>query len=322
MYRGHAIGVVVPAYNEQAHVAAVVRTLPAYVDRAYVVDDGSTDDTWAEIRRVADDLNGSADDSDDPQVVTIRHRTNKGVGAAIKTGYEHALEADLDVVTVMGADGQMDPEKLPLLLDPIVEGRADYAKGNRLVRPEDRESMPRFRLFGNVVLTLLTKVASGYWSIGDPQNGYTAISTDALAAVPLGDMYEYYGYCNDLLVKLHVSGQRVADVRIPAEYGDEESHISYLEYVPRVSLMLLRNFGWRLRRQLTDGHGRGITVAYLLGATLLTAGLVSAIGGLDESLVSGSVLVGVLGLLAGLGLDYDREVSGAVRIDQDPDRVE
>ncbi len=320
MYRGHTIGVVVPCYNEQDHVGEVVRTLPQYVDRVYVVDDGSTDDTWAEMRRVADDINGAT--SKGTPVITIRHRTNKGVGAAIKTGYRRALTDDLDIVTVMGGDGQMDPEKLPLLLDPIAEGRADYAKGNRLVRPEDRESMPRFRLFGNVVLTLLTKVASGYWSVGDPQNGYTAISTEALSAIPLADMYEYYGYCNDLLVKLHVSGQRVADVRIPAEYGEETSHISYLEYVPRVSLMLLRNFGWRLRQQLTDGPGRGVAVAYLLAATMLVTGVVSATLAGDSSLVSGSLLVGLLGGLAGLGLDYDHDASGTVRIDPDPEGVE
>jgi glycosyltransferase involved in cell wall biosynthesis len=319
MYRGHALGVVVPAYNEQNHVAGVVRTLPSYVDRVYVVDDGSTDDTWDEMRRIADRIN-EAGDEDGTHVVTVRHQINKGVGAAIKTGYSRAVADDLDLVTVMGGDGQMDPEKIPLLLDPLVEDRADYAKGNRLLRPADRESMPRFRLFGNLVLTLLTKIASGYWSVGDPQNGYTAITTEALAAIPLTDIYEYYGYCNDLLVKLNVHGQRVADVRIPAEYGEETSHISYREYVPRVSLMLLRNFLWRLRVQLTDGPGRSVALAYLLGIVSLFVGLASAALDSDDSQSSEPMVLAAVAVATGLGLDYDRDTAETVRID--PGRAE
>jgi hypothetical protein len=182
--------------------------------------------------------------------------------------------------------------------------------------------MPRFRLFGNLLLTGLTKIASGYWSVGDPQNGYTAITTEALAAIPLGDIYEYYGYCNDLLVKLHVHGQRVADVRIPAEYGEETSHISYREYVPRVSLMLFRNFLWRLHIQLTDGPDRSVALAYLLGLVALFVALASAALDSDESLSSEPMVLAAVGVATGLGLDYDRDTADVVRIDPESNETE
>ncbi|MFB6075081.1 MAG: glycosyltransferase family 2 protein [Haloarculaceae archaeon] len=282
MLQGKSIAVVIPAYNEAAHVGDVIETLPEYVDRAYAVDDGSTDDTWAAIQRAAAATNQSPaatmPDGGETyrRVVPLRHETNRGVGAAIKTGYRQALEEGYDVVAVMGGDGQMEPDRLADVVRPVAEGMADYAKGNRLVSPDHRADMPRFRLVGNELLSLLTRLASGYWTIGDPQNGYTAISHAALSAVPIEEMYEFYGYCNDLLVKLNVSGARVADVPMPATYGDETSHIRLRTYVPRVSGMLARNFLWRLRRYLGDGP-RAVAATYGLGGGLLVATVVTAV---------------------------------------------
>lgn len=291
MYRGHAIGVVVPAYNEEEFVGEVIETVPAYVDRTYVVDDRSTDGTWIEITRRAARVNGesraTARERDvlvangrsafDRRVVPIRHAENRGVGGAIKTGYLHALEDDIDVTAVMAGDGQMDPENLSSLLDPVVVDEADYAKGNRLVSGDYRRGMPRFRLFGNALLTLLTKVSSGYWRTMDPQNGYTAISVDALEAIDVESMYEDYGYPNDLLVRLNANELRVADVGMPAVYGTEESTIDYTTYVPKLSALLVRSFARRLatRYPICDAHP--VPLFYAAGALAAGGGLLGAL---------------------------------------------
>jgi len=285
MYRGHTVGVVVPAYNEAGFVGGVIESMPAFVDRVYAVDDCSTDGTWAEIRRHA--RTDDADDEASPQVadggsqatvVPIRHDRNRGAGGAIKTGYRRALAEEVDLVVTMDADGQMDPALLPRLLDPLVAGEADYAKGDRLATPAHRREMPRFRRVGNWLLTLLTKVASGYWGTRDPQNGYTAITAEALAAVDLDALYEYYGYCNHLLAMLNVAECRVVDVPMPATYGDERSSIRYRDYVPKVSTMLLSTFLWRLRRKYLDPATRPVTALYGVGALGLGVGALALLG--------------------------------------------
>ncbi|MFC6755532.1 glycosyltransferase family 2 protein [Halomicroarcula sp. GCM10025894] len=241
-YDGATVAVVVPAYNESGLVGGVIETVPDYVDRVYVVEDGSTDDTWDEIRVTARRINAEAtsEGAFDRRVVPIRHEENRGVGGAIKTGYLAARDDRIDVTAVMGGDAQMRPELLAGVIDPIVADEADYVKGNRLLNADHREGMPRFRYVGNRILTWLTRIASGYWTIGDPQNGYTAISLHALETAGIEEMYEYYGYCNDLLVRCNVAGLRVMDIPRPANYGEEESHIDYRSYVPKVSVMLFR----------------------------------------------------------------------------------
>ncbi|MXV64112.1 glycosyltransferase [Natronorubrum sp. JWXQ-INN-674] len=311
MYREATVGVVIPAYNESGFVGDVIRGLPDYVDRIYVIDDRSTDDTWDEIREAAR-KDASADSTDDavsaPQIVAdggasalttrasvrdsigrvvpIRHRENLGAGGAIKTGYLAALADGVDATVTVDADGQMDLTEMSRLLDPIVEDEADYAKGNRLLSRTYRASMPRFRFLGNATLTGLTKIASGYWKTMDPQNGYTAISRNALETIDLENLYEYYGYCNDLLVKLNVHGMRVADVAMPAVYGEEESSIRYSSYVPKVSTMLLRNFLWRLRRKYLVLDFHPLALFYLFGAGMAGAGLLATGAGLIASVSS------------------------------------
>ena len=304
MYRDHTIGVVVPAYNEDGFIGDVIRGMPDFVDRIYVVDDCSTDGTWEEISEAAaTDASASAVDAeavapDRPvvtdggatahlaewaavheriaRVVPIRHTENRGAGGAIKTGYLAALRDGMDVTATVDGDGQMDLDQCTRLLDPIVEGNADYAKGNRLLYKEYREEMPKFRFLGNAILTFLTKIASGYWKTMDPQNGYTAISYRALANAGVEDMYEYYGYCNDLLVKLNAKGMRVADVAMPAIYGEEESSIRYSTYIRRVSGMLLRNFLWRLKVRYLVLDFHPLALFYYFGATMATIGVAGA----------------------------------------------
>ncbi|MFC5367596.1 glycosyltransferase family 2 protein [Salinirubrum litoreum] len=319
MYKNNTIGVVVPAYNEEGFVGEVIDTIPGFVDVAYVVDDGSTDGTWEEICDHAAAVNEGHDSEAtgfDRLVVPVQHEENRGVGGALKTGYLQALEDGVDITAVLGGDGQMDPDILTKYIDPIAEGDADYTKGNRFMRTDQLDAMPRFRLVGNAVLSYLTKVASGYWKTMDPQNGYTAISREALETADIENMYEYYGYCNDLLVKLNVENLRVADVSHSAEYvyddEDWKSHISYDEYVPRVSLMLLRNFLWRLKQKylLRDFHP--LAAFYLVG-TLLSgvAAVGTAVAGLSRSESGGTgrwvlgFVVGLAFFLAGTVLDLE-----------------
>jgi glycosyltransferase involved in cell wall biosynthesis len=284
MYRGHSTAVVVPAYNEEGFVGDTIASVPGFVDRVYAVDDGSTDDTWAEIRAAADvvaDVSppagapGRDDDAadHDGRVVAIQHERNRGVGGAIKTGYQHARAERIELTAVMGGDGQMDPTVLGDLFDPIVDGDADYTKGNRFLDRAGRGSMPAHRFVGNAVLGALTKVASGYWTSGDPQSGYTAISLHALETANVDGMYEFYGYCNDLLVKLNVARLRVVDVPRPIIYGDEESHIRYRSYVPRVSVMLLRNFLGRLKTNYLVYDFHPLVGAYAAGAVASLASI-------------------------------------------------
>ncbi|WP_246269818.1 glycosyltransferase family 2 protein [Methanofollis tationis] len=192
-YRGKRVAVVVPAYNEEELIGETMGSIPGYVARVYVVDDGSKDRTGAIIDAYA---------RYDARVVPIHHRPNRGVGAAITSGYLQAVEDGMDVVAVMAGDNQMDPTYLPSLLDPIVDGKADYTKGNRLISDTYRKGMPGWRSFGNSVLTFLTKIASGYWQMMDPQNGYTAISGKALSELPLTEVYQGYQYFSNSFLPL------------------------------------------------------------------------------------------------------------------------
>jgi glycosyltransferase involved in cell wall biosynthesis len=279
MYEGHTIGVVVPAYNEEAFVRQVIESVPTYVDRVYAIDDRSTDDTFDEIRRAADTW---ADRPDGPEVVPIRHDENRGVGGAIKTGYQRAHEDAIDVTVVMAGDGQMEVEIFERLVDPVVAGEADYVKANRFMSGDDLGRMPPLRRFGNRILELLTRIASGYWTVGDPQSGYTAISLDALRELDIDELYEFYGYCNELLVRLNVSDLRVVDVPRPVTYEDEDSSISLRSYVPRVSAMLLRSFVWRLRARYLDRGVRDVPTLYGLGAASGLAGVIRLVAELRD----------------------------------------
>ena len=260
MLAGKTVGVVVPAYNEGAFVGRVIDTFPSFVDRAYVVDDCSTDETWVEMLGHAATANRAIDAqpplvgvvgdggvSFEPRIVTVHHPENRGRGAATKNGYRRALADGIDVVAVMDADGQMDPAILHEIVGPVVRDEADYAVGNRLGGPSAWVGMPPLRLFGNLVLTLLTRVASGYWSLSDPQNGYTAISRRALETIDLDELYDGYGFLNDLLIHLNVHDLRVTNVAMRARYGDEESGIRYSTFVPRLSRLLFHASCWRLR---------------------------------------------------------------------------
>jgi glycosyltransferase involved in cell wall biosynthesis len=270
MYRDKKIAVVVPAWNEEPHIGKVLEGMPDFVDVVYVVDDCSTDRT-ADIVRAATGLagfglqisgastespvgvgshtdpvglgeSGRADGTPGPRVVLIQHASNRGVGAAIVTGYKRALSDGMDIAAVMAGDNQMDPAELPGLLDPIVDGAADYTKGDRTSRPEHLAGMSYFRRSGNWLLRWLTRIAVGNMKVSDPQNGYTAASRELLAALPLDRLYPRYGYCNQLLAWVSVYRRRLVEVPMPSRYLGEKSKICYGIYIPRVSWLLLRLF--------------------------------------------------------------------------------
>jgi glycosyltransferase involved in cell wall biosynthesis len=238
MYQGHTIGVVIPAFNEERFIPRTLGTMPGLVDRITVVDDGSHDGTAAQVRQAGD-----------PRVELIRHDRNQGVGGAILTGYRHLMDAGLDVLVVMAGDGQMDPEDLPALLDPVVAGTADYAKGNRLYHPDTPRVMPAWRLVGNVALSVLTRVTAGYPGIVDSQCGYTATRAEILSRIALEKVYPRYGFPNDLLAHLHSAGARITHVQVRPIYEGQGTGIRPLTAVPALSWVLTRSLVQRLRRE-------------------------------------------------------------------------
>jgi glycosyltransferase involved in cell wall biosynthesis len=238
MYRKRKIAVVMPAYNEEKLIGQTLSGIPGFVDKIYVIDDCSKDGTAQVVKQFQ---------QKNKKIILRSHEQNKGVGAAIISGYKKALKDGIDVVAVMDGDNQMDPEQLHRILDPVIDGKADYSKGDRLSRREHKIGMSMWRRFGNFLLSVLTKISSGYWHVHDPQNAYTAISINALRKINLDEIYTYYGYLNDLLAKMNVLGIKVCNVDMPARYGEEKSTIRYSTYIRKVSLLLFRNFLWRLR---------------------------------------------------------------------------
>ena len=297
-YRGFRIAVVVPAYNEQLLIQDTLTTIPSFVDRIYVIDDCSKDATWDKINECV---------IQDSRIIPIRHLKNKGVGASIVSGYKKVIDEGIEIAAVMAGDNQMDPEFLHFLLDPIVDGKCDYSMGNRLINPEFRKGMSRWRFFGNAILTFLTKVASGYWQIMDPQNGYTAISLRALDRIDLNNIYPRYGYCNDLLVKLNVWGFRVVNVPHPARYGQETSKIRYSTYIIRVSKLLLKDFLWRLKTKYIILSFHPLVFYYIMGFFMIFLSILGGIYSLYFKFIQGNQLfvpLVVTLVLFGLGAQF------------------
>jgi glycosyltransferase involved in cell wall biosynthesis len=249
MYRHLRLAVVIPAYNESGKIAATVASVPGIADHIVVVDDASSDDTSAQAHAAA--LRRAAPD----RVDVVRHAANRGVGAAIATGYRRALELGADVAVVMAGDGQMDPRDLPALVAPIAADEADYVKGNRFLHPEIWTAMPASRIVGNVLLSAATRVTSGYGHIFDSQCGYTAIHRRALMSIDLDAVWARYGYPNDLLSRLRVAGVRVVDVPVRPIYGDNwRSGINFGTAFHPIPWVLLRSWGTRLAAQLRNAR--------------------------------------------------------------------
>lgn len=259
MIRGLKVGVLVPAYNEERLILKTLGNIPEGVERVLVVDDGSSDRTPELLASVSD-----------PRVGVVRHERNRGLGQALATGYRRALEeTGIDVWAVMAGDNQMDPADLEALIAPIAEGRAQYVKGNRLFHPEVWRIMPAYRFFGNSMLTLLTKFATGYFQLLDPQCGYTAIQRDAIRCFDLERPHPGYGYNAHLLMQLNLYNVAVTDVPVRPVYGEAQSKIRLRSYVPTVAWLLLRCFARRifLKYVLRDFHPIGLVYLALCALT-------------------------------------------------------
>jgi glycosyltransferase involved in cell wall biosynthesis len=288
MLEGKTVAVVVPAHDEETLVGTTLGGIPPFVDRVIVVDDGSSDGTAEQARSFGD-----------PRVEVVEHERNRGVGAAIVTGYRRALEQQADVVCVMAADNQMDPADLVTLVQPVARGELDYAKANRLFTGQAWDLIPRTRYLGNAVLSLLTKVASGYWHVADSQSGYTAIAAPMLAQLDLDRVYAGYGFPNDLLVHLNVWNARVRDFQSRPVYGvGERSGIRYRRVVPRISWLLLRGFFWRLREKYVIRDFHPLVFFYAFGFLSTLAGVVLGILELGYRIAGNQVSVGTVVLIA------------------------
>jgi glycosyltransferase involved in cell wall biosynthesis len=253
----------VPAHDEERLIQDTLRGIPEFVDRIYVVDDASSDATAEQARALGD-----------PRVEVIAHERNGGVGAAIVTGYRRALEDGAAATAVMAGDNQMDPAELLDLVRPVLAGEVDYAKANRLISGEAWTLIPRTRYLGNAVLSMLTKIASGYWHVADSQAGYTAIGHDALARLDLDRVYTRYGFPNDMLVHLNVRNARVRDMPSRPIYGvGERSGIKIRSVVPRISWLLLKGFFWRLREKYVIRDFHPLVFFYALGLVMTVLGL-------------------------------------------------
>jgi len=311
------VAVVVPAHDEEKLIAETIRTIPYFVDRIIVVDDASKDDTVAVVKGL-----------DDERIVLIEHERNQGVGAAIVTGYKQARDERIDVTAVMAADAQMDPADLETLCRPVALGDVDYAKANRLFTGQAWEVIPRYRYLGNALLSLLTKIASGYWHVADSQSGYTAVSLEYLDLLDLDRLYPRYGFPNDLLVHLNVWNGRVRDYPSKPIYGvGERSGIRLRKVVPTISWLLYKAFWWRLWQKYVIRDFHPLVFFYVIGIFMSVLGLglgiaevVLRIGG--NPITAASVVLVALLLIFGLqftlfamwfDMESNRDLGGRTR---------
>lgn len=262
MYECQSIAVVVPCHNEEKLIGRVIETMPAFVDTIVVVDDASQDGTAEVVRQ--------HQKSGEKKVVLIQHEQNQGVGGAIITGYKYARDQRIDVAVVMAGDAQMDPADLPGVLDPIVEGRADYVKGNRLNVERAWQKIPAVRYLGNACLSFTTKLVSGYWHISDSQTGYTAITLEALETLDLDRVFRRYGMPNDILVRLNVENFRVADVPIKPVYNvGEKSGIRLYKVIPSLSWLLTKLLMWRIKEKYIVRDFHPLVFFFTLGVAMM-----------------------------------------------------
>ncbi|WP_166790864.1 glycosyltransferase family 2 protein [Cryobacterium mannosilyticum] len=266
MYQGACIAAVVPAYKEEKMIALVIDTMPDFVDHIVIVDDCSPDDTSGVVERLHND-----------RVTLIRHEINQGVGGAIITGHKAAMELGSDVNVIMAGDAQMSPDHLPALLDRVTRDGYGFAKANRFFAPESFEGMPNYRVFGNIVLSFMTKLASGYWNLFDPQNGYTAIRTEVLRRLPLERISRRYSFENDLLIHLNILQVGAVDVPIPAVYADEVSSIRLSKVVPELLNLLGRGFWRRIWYRYVLWSFSPIALLLVLGMVLFGVGILVSI---------------------------------------------
>jgi glycosyltransferase involved in cell wall biosynthesis len=291
------VAVVIPAYRAAGTIEGVLAGIPSFVRHIVVVNDGSADQTTAAARGVRD-----------PRVVVVDHERNEGVGAAVFTGYRRALALGAEIIAKIDADGQMDPEYLLALITPIVMGEADYAKGNRFLHERELASMPGRRRFGNAGLSFLTKLASGYWSVFDPTNGYTAIHASLVPLLDGGAVARRFFFESSMLLNLSLIRAVVRDVYIPARYPRAVSHLSESRAAIQFPAKLLGGFLRRVRLQYFVRDFTAVSL-YLVFGVLLTVfgtawGVAHFLSSSQTGVVAttGTVMIAVLPIIVGVQL--------------------
>lgn len=293
-----AIAVVIPCYKVTRHIMDVIAAMPPLVSRIYVVDDCCPDKSGEFVK----------ENNCDPRVVVLFNEKNKGVGGAVMTGYRAAIADQMLIAVKVDGDGQMDPALIPEFIEPILHGEADYTKGNRFFNLEEIHQMPKVRVFGNAVLSLLNKLSSGYWDIFDPTNGYTAIHVDVLKKMSFAKISERYFFESDMLFRLNTLRAKVVDIPMDAHYGDEESQLKIGKIIGDFTKKNIRN---TCKRIFYNYFLRDMSVASIelvLGFVLLLFGAIyggyhwiaSAQAGTTTP--TGTVMLAVLPIVIGVQL--------------------
>ena len=290
------VGVVIPSYKVRPQILDVLRRVGSEVCAIYVVDDCCPDGSGDWVRESCDDA----------RVKVLRHSENQGVGGAVMTGYRAALADGMEILVKVDGDGQMDPRLIPSFIAPIVAGEADYAKGNRFFDLEAVRAMPKARLFGNAVLSFMTKLSSGYWDLFDPANGYTALHAGVARRLPFAKLSKGYFFETDMLFRLNTLRAVVVDVPMQAKYGEEVSSLKISKIVGQFLLKHLRNFGKRI---FYNYYLRDLSLASIqlpLGLLMVAFGSgFGALAWLESARLGlpsppGTVMVAALPLLVGI----------------------
>lgn len=301
MFQSKTIAVVMPAFNEENLIAKTIATIPVFVDFILVVNDCSRDQTARVVLESGAELIESSEKAipnnapnetkkKRSRILLLNHQINRGVGAAIVSGYKWCCVNNIDIAVVMAGDGQMDPEDLPALISPVACNEADYSKGNRLFTGEAWKKIPKIRYFGNSALSFLTKIASGYWHIADSQSGYTAINSKLLHLVNWDQTYKRYGCPNDYLVRLNICNARVRDVPVKPIYGiGEKSGINIITVIPKISLLLAKLFWFRMLHKYIIRDFHPLVLFYILGLFLTLSGAGFGLDLLVKRITSGPV---------------------------------
>lgn len=297
-FKASGVAVVIPCYKVTSHIMAVIESMPAIVEKIFVVDDCCPNKSGEYVLA----------NNKDPRVKVLFNEKNKGVGGAVMTGYKAAIADNMYVAVKVDGDGQMDPALIPEFIEPILSGEADYTKGNRFYNLEEIHQMPKVRLFGNAALSLLNKLSSGYWDVFDPTNGYTAIHVDVLKKMPFQKISERYFFESDMLFRLNTLRAKVVDIPMDAHYGDEESQLKIGKIIGDFTKKNIKN---TFKRIFYNYFLRDMSVASIelvLGIFLLAFGLFYGVfqwaNSAQEGVVTptGTVMLAVLPIVIGVQL--------------------
>ena len=297
MFKETNICVVIPAYNATQSITTVISTLPEWVDQIVVVNDCSKDDTLLTLQRI-----------NDPRLTVVNHEKNRGVGGAMKSGYAKGLDGVADIFVKVDSDGQMDPNQIHRLLDPIIAKKANYTKGNRFLHTKQLKAMPALRRIGNFAMSFLSKVATGFWNIFDPTNGFTAISRQALELIDLDRLDEKYYFETSLLEALYLVRAPIKDISMHAIYKGEKSYLSESKVLFQFPIKMIATFFNRIHLTYFMQDFNAVSIFLVVGSVSLLFGFIwgvvqwriSSLANTPAS--TGTVMLAVLPIFLGIQL--------------------